>query len=139
MQGTKVISFGDFYDIAAISAEQNGLNIISMEQFLAREAMNGNLQGKYPPDNRVQWDNQPLPPLWDYIANVSHVFDWHPDKCLLAFPGQGSDSKDLLSMMDVIVNERDGRLFPQPSDFQGKPTRVDAPAIERLREALGGR
>ena len=139
VNGRKVVSFSDFYDIAAINAKQKGLNIISMEQFLEREALNGNLRGQYPPENQIKWDNQRLDPLWDYIANVSKVFDWHPNDCLLAFPRVGSDSQDLLKMMDDILNETDGRTFPQPSEYQGRPTRVDAPAVERLREALGGR
>ena len=137
--GRKVVSFSDFYDIAAINANQRGLNIISMEQFLEREALNGNLKDQYPPENRIKWDNQRLDPLWAYIANVSETFDFHPNECLLVFPREGSDRQDLLKMMDDVLNENDGRKFPQPSEYQGRPTRVDAPAIERLREALGGR
>jgi hypothetical protein len=139
VHGRKVVSFSDFYDIAAINAAQSGLNIISMEEFLEREALNGNLKSIYPPDNRVNWDNQPLGLLWDYIANVTDSFDWHPNECILAFPRGSSDGQDLLAMLDIIVNGEDGRPFPQPLEYQGRPTRVDAPTMERLREALGGR
>ena len=139
VNGRKIVSFSDFYDIATISAEQSGLNIISMEQFLEREALNGNLKGQYPPDNRIKWDNQPLHPLWDYISNVTDSLDWHPNKCILVFPRDDSDGKDIQLLMDDILQGNDGRTFPQPSEYQGKPTRVDAPTVERLREALGGR
>eukprot|EP00804_Cyclotella_cryptica_P016037 CCRYP_004193-RB/>CCRYP_004193-RB protein AED:0.04 eAED:0.04 QI:1389/1/1/1/1/1/4/213/543 len=137
--GRKVVSFSDFYDVSAIDAEQSGLNIISMEQFLKREAMNGNLKGQYPPDNRINWDNQNLHTLWTYISNVTEVFGWHPNECILAIPGHDSDEQNLLVMMDDILNGKDGRPFPHPSEYQGKPTRVDAPTVERLREVLAGR
>jgi hypothetical protein len=139
VSGRKVVSFSDFYDIAAISAEQTGLNIISMEQFLEREALNGNLKGQYPPNNRINWDNQRLESLWAYIGNVTESFDWHPNHCILVFPRDGSDGQDLYAMMDDILEGKDGRPFPNPSEYQGKATRVDAPTMERLREALGGR
>ena len=134
-----MVSFSDFYDISAINAKQSGLNIITMTQFLQLEAMNGNLKGQYPPDNRIEWDNQILGPLWEYISNVTKDLDWHPNECVLVFPRAVSDGSDLQTVMDDIMNMKDGRPFPNPIEFQGKPTRVDAPTIERLREALGGR
>eukprot|EP00956_Cyclotella_meneghiniana_P016457 scaffold25992_cov23-Cyclotella_meneghiniana.AAC.1 len=138
VSGRKMVSFSDFYDIAAINAKQSGLNIITMAQFLKLEAMNGNLKGQYPPDNRIEWDNQRLEPLWEYISNVTTDFDWHPNECVVVFPRGVSDGSDLQTVMDDIINMKDGRPFPNPIEFQGKPTRVDAPTIERLREALGG-
>jgi hypothetical protein len=86
------VSFGDFYDVEAIGAGQRGLNIITMEQFLEREAVTGQLQSRaggdailYPPDNRVQWDNQRLDPLWRYIRNVTTTFQWNPKDCVSAW------------------------------------------------------
>ena len=64
--GSKVVSFGDFYDIDAINAKQKGLNIITMDKFLEREARNGQLKSKvdgaviYSPNNQIMWDNQRL-------------------------------------------------------------------------------
>jgi len=110
-----------------------------MEKFLEREALNGNLKGQYPPGNRIKWDNKQLHSLWAYISNVTEVFDWHPNECILAILDDGSDEQNLLNMMDDILNGKDGRPFPHPSEYQGKPTRVDAPIVERLREVLAGR
>jgi len=42
-------------------------------------------------------------------------------------------------MMDDVNANRDGRPFPHYSEFQGKPTNVDAPVIERFREILASR
>jgi len=145
IHGSKTISFDDFYDINAISAKQNGLNIISMEEFLEREAVNGNLNSMatgaaiYPPNNQVNWNNQRLEPLWSYISAISRTFNWNPKECVLAFPAKGTDDQQLFSMMADVLIEKDGRPFPDYGEFQGKPVNVDGPTIERFREVLAGR
>lgn len=139
------MSFGDFYDIEAIGARQKGLNIITMEQFLEREALNGKLQSNitgdilYPPNDQVKWDNQQLQPLWAYIRNVTKIFQWSPLHGVLVFPSSGSDEQHIYSMMDDVLVEKDGRAFPHFSEYQGRPVSVNAPPIERFREILAGR
>ena len=83
-----MVSFGDFYDLDTLT-RQRGLNIITMDQFLEREAANGQLKSQtgssaplYPPDNRIHWDNQRLDPLWRYIRNVTKTFQWNPKECV---------------------------------------------------------
>ncbi|KAL9188523.1 hypothetical protein ACHAXT_006901 [Thalassiosira profunda] len=145
--GSKVVSFSDFYDLAAISSRQKGLNIITMEQFLEREALNGHLKSRvdeeagavYPPNNQIKWDNQRLDPLWTYIRSVGKSFKWNPKECVLAFAAAGTKEQQLFSMMADVLVEKDGRPFPHYSEYQGKPVNVDAPAIERFREMLAGR
>jgi hypothetical protein len=145
IHGSKIISFDDFYDIKGINAKQSGLNIISMEDFLQREAVNGNLKSMttgeaiYPPNNEVNWHNQRLEPLWSYITSISRTFNWAPKECVLAFPAKVADDQHLFSMMADVLIEKDGRPFPDYSEFQGKPVKVDAPTIERFREVLAGR
>lgn len=112
------MSFSDFYDIEAISAKQSGLNIITMEHFLEREAVKGNLRSNsagqilYPPNNQIKWDNQRLQPLWDYIRNVTKIFPWNPMHGVLAFPSSGTDEQHIYSMMGDVLVEKDGRRFP---------------------------
>ncbi len=92
--GGNAVSFSDFFDIEAVGAKQKGLQIITMEQFLEREAVNGHLKSNtdgdilYPPNNQVKWDNQRLQPLWTYIRNVTKIFQWNPMdgvSCYVAF------------------------------------------------------
>ena len=89
--GSKVVSFADFYDIDTISKRQQGLDIITMEQFLEREGLNGHLKSKldgstiYPPENQIRWDNRRLDPLWKYIRNVTKTFQWNPKQCVSSF------------------------------------------------------
>lgn len=143
--GRKIISFDDFYDIEAINAKHKGLNIISMDEFLEREALNGHLKSMstgevvYPPNNQVNWNNQRLDPLWNYISAISRTFSWNPKECVLAFPAKGTDEQHLFSMMADVLIEKDGRPFPDYSEYQGRPTDVDAPTVERFREVLAGR
>ncbi|KAL7455629.1 hypothetical protein ACHAWC_007164 [Mediolabrus comicus] len=143
--GRKIISFDDFYNIDAINAKHKGLNIISMDEFLEREALNGHLKSMstgevvYPPNNQVNWNNQRLDPLWNYISTISRTFSWNPKECVLAFPAKGTDEQHLFSMMADVLIEKDGRPFPDYSEFQGRPIDVDAPTTERFREVLAGR
>lgn len=52
-----------------IGYEHEGLDIISMEDFLKAEALTGNLKNKtsgvkqFPPDNRTNWDGMDPKPL----------------------------------------------------------------------------
>mmetsp|Transcript_24407 Transcript_24407/g.49913 ORF Transcript_24407/g.49913 Transcript_24407/m.49913 type:complete len:307 (+) Transcript_24407:1922-2842(+) len=142
----RVFSLDDFYDIDVINKVQMGLNIITMEEFLKREALSGNLksletgESAYPPSNRTQWDNQRLNPLWNYLRRVTKSFEiWEPTQCVMAFPAVGSDIRSVAALMHNILVGADGRTFPRPNDFQGAPTRVDAPPTERLREILAER
>ena len=96
--GSKVVSFADFYDIDTISKRQQGLDIITMEQFLEREGLNGHLKSKvdgstvYPPENQIRWDNHRLDPLWKYIRNVTKTFQWNPKQCVSSFHGAYLDT-----------------------------------------------
>ena len=146
--GKRQVAFTDFFDIEAIAERQKGLNIISMEQFLEREGLQGNLRSDidgeskvvYPPSNRIKWDNQPLDSLWAYLRNVSKSFSsWNPNECLLAFSAADTDEQHLFSMMADVLIEKDGRPFPHYGEYQGRPVNVDAPTIERFREILAGR
>ena len=68
-----MVSFSDFYDIDTIRTRQKGLSIITMEQFLEREALNGHLKSKvdgeaiYPPGNQIRWDNHQLSEFIDML------------------------------------------------------------------------
>ena len=91
----KHFGFGDFYHLESLSDEHKGLDIISMEEFLKREAMSGNLRNRtsgivtFPPGNRTNWDgesNNEITKLKDYLREVTLTPLWKPDRCLAAFP-----------------------------------------------------
>jgi hypothetical protein len=61
-------SFQDFYPMEQIAKEHVGLDIITMEEFLVKVAMTGQLRdnkGKpsFPPDNRTSWNGLSREPV----------------------------------------------------------------------------
>ena len=141
-------TFNDFFHLDSIAVEHDGFNVITTEEFLRREGLTGNLKdhrtGKVvkPPNDQVDWNGKALGPLEQYLRTVG-VFPtgWNPDSCVAAIPAS-RDPKDVESMkktMDDILNGVYGPLPDNENDYDDKPTPVDGPVADRLREMLGGR
>ena len=134
----KQFTFNDFFHLDSLDKEHEGIDIITMEEFLSLEEAKNILvdyeTGKplKPPFDCVNWNGQNLKPLWDYLRKVGHVrTDWHPSECTAAIPASKgpNDIAELERMMEEI-NAQNIR----PEDFKGKPFPVDAPTIDRLKE-----
>lgn len=138
-------SFADFFHLETLSKEHDGIDIISTEEFLKREALTGNLRNKttgevaLPPGNRTNWDGQDLKPFKDYMRSVIYTPLWSPGSCLVAFPASGEpqDVEHLHQMLYTIHSE--GRRNSASALFENNPTPVNASTIDRMREALAGR
>ncbi len=126
--------------------EHAGIDIISTEEFLLREAMTGNLRNKtsgevvFPPNNVTNWDGKDLKPLKEWLREVIVTPLWSPGRCLAAFPNSGDpkDTKDLLDMVEVIKGEGRPRAVNK-GRYDDNPTPVNASTIDRMREALDTR
>lgn len=139
-------SFADFFPLEELANEHPGLDIITMEEFLEREAMTGNLvnqtTGKvaFPPFNRTKWDNLAYPPelrkLKAYLRDVTYKALWKTFSCLAAFPASGNhkDVEILKSIQAQLLNEK-----IDVASFVDNPVPVNAPAIDRMRENLAKR
>lgn len=116
--------------------EYESVNIISMEEFIIREKLQL-------PNNITNWDGSPESHiLWDYLEKNAFVpTSWNRNECIVAFPStsDGYGNKRLTDMLNAILDGVDGRSFPDPLDYQGKPVPPNAPPIERLREMMAGR
>jgi hypothetical protein len=155
-------SFNDYFDLDALTKKFVGVDIVTMEEFLTMEAMAGRLNaggdGKFPdsklvalgqslkpPSDKVDWNGDgDMSQLFEYLEKVALTPAWDFDTCIAAFPKNVEDGTDeantnLNKMMSGIVRRTDGRPKPRPQSFQGKPTPVDAPPVERLREIMGKR
>ena len=155
-------SFDDYFDLDTLTKKYVGVDIVTMEEFLTKEAAAGKLQagggGKFvdsrsiamgrslqPPSGKVDWDGDgDLSHLFDYLEHVALTPAWDFDTCIASFPiniedGTAEANLGLNKMMSGIVRRTDGRPKPSPQSFQGKPTAVDAPPVERLREIMGKR
>lgn len=136
-------SFADFFHLESLSNEHSGLDIISTEEFLKREAMAGNMKNKttgessFPPMNRTNWDGQDIKPLKEWLREVTLTPAWDPFNCLAAFPASGDpkDAQDLHNMLNKIH----GGGYLNIDKYTDHPTPVNGTTIERMKEALAGR
>lgn len=143
----KHFGFGDFYHLESLSDEHKGLDIISMEEFLEREAMTGNLKNRttgivmYPPGNRTNWDGgskDEITSLKEYLREVTLTPLWKPDKCLAAFPSApGPTEIENLHKMRANIMAEHGRKGLEEQD-QSAPD-VLGSAQDRMQQNLLGR
>jgi hypothetical protein len=137
-------SFQDFYPMEQIAKEHEGLDIITMEDFLVKVAMTGQLadsSGKtsFPPENRTNWNglsSQVIQQLNPWLRSVMIMPEWDPNECLAGFPSSQDSTADLQKLQDYLSTTPD---LPTYEDYIGKPTAVNAPAQDRLLENLAER
>jgi len=138
----------DFFHLHTLQKEMKGVNIITMEEFLKREATSGHFtryasdEKMLPPHNETVWDYGRGPPqeqLWDYLRTVGYRAEAWSNDCVGAFPSDAGGNSILVEMMEGILNRSDGRELPTHLDYQGRSVPYSAPPNERLREMLAGR
>jgi hypothetical protein len=136
-------SFNDFYHLEQVGYEHAGMEIVTMDEFLQRMALTGQLvdtstnEVRFPPYNRTNWDGYDPKEWKDYLRNVTLTpLDWTPGNCLAAFPSEeGPHHLEELETMMTMVKEHQ---FPKVSEFVDHPVDVDGSTVERLREAVAG-
>jgi hypothetical protein len=141
-------TFGDFFHFDSVANEHIGIDVISFDEFLQREALTGNLRDRntgvvsYPPDNRTVWDGEGVNPLLLWMQSVSATPVWNYDECVVVFPAHpGPEGDEFLQRLNEtlakILSEKPAgeRIF----SYQGAPTPVDAPPEQRLRELIAHR
>lgn len=144
----KEFSFNDFFHLDAISMEHEGLNIITMEEFLKRKGLTGQLKSLStgevlkPPNDQVDWDGKNLSHLWDYLRKVGAFPEgWTPSTCVAAIPAS-ADPKHIEELRQIhreILEGKHGGVPDPGKDFLNAPVDVDAPTVERLREIMAKR
>ncbi len=143
----KIFDFNDFFHLDMIAMEHQGLNIITMEEFLKRKGVTGQLKSLTsgevlePPDGVTDWNGKDPASLWKYLEKVGkYPEDWNPGACVAAIPATNDpkDVEELQRIFDEYIKKGD---FPNPDkgDFDGNPTLVDAPTEVRLREMMAAR
>lgn len=141
-------SFHDFFHLDSISIEHEGFNIISMEEFLMRKGITGELkdtetgQVLKPPGNKTNWNGQKLQSLFEYLRKIGkYPKGWNPLECIAAIPSSKDpkDVQDLQTMFDDIQNGKYGDVPNPEKDFIDDPVPVDAEPVMRLREMLSAR
>jgi hypothetical protein len=136
--------FDHFFHMEAIHNEHTGLNIITMQEYLEREAMTGHFRDgdgnvAFPPSNRTQWDGanpDEIDTLFYWLRSVSQVVVWNPEECMAVFPASASheDTQDLIRINSEVNAEN-----VKWEDYVGKPFPIDASAKNRMKENRAGR
>jgi hypothetical protein len=136
-------SFMDFFPMKELANDNDGLTIITTEEFLDTVAMTGQLYDKYngmvsfPPENRTNWDGLDVKPLKEWLRNVTYTPLWSPSECLAVFPATTKKENQIQLQQMLQTIQQQGRSNRQESIDQ--PIPVDATTIERLKESLTGR
>ena len=95
-------TFRDFFHLEEVEDEHPHLKFISMEEYLIKFGMTGQLKSKtapfhvkYPPQNRTNWDGsdpQVMNQLWAYIQETSYMDEsWKPMDSISYFPQYDTD------------------------------------------------
>jgi hypothetical protein len=67
--------------LESLNNEHSGIDIISTEEFLKREAMTGHMRNKtsgeisFPPMNRTNWDGLDVKPLKEWLRDGEKSYD----------------------------------------------------------------
>jgi len=131
-------SFEDFFHLESVRIEHPGIDIITTEEFLLREAMTGNVKSRttglpsFPPQNRTNWDGKDVKPLKEWLREVIPTPTWRPDHCFTAFPASpGAKHIETLNKIhNEIISDKDRKV----PEFMKKPTPVDAKTFDRMIE-----
>jgi hypothetical protein len=131
-----------------ISDTYSGITIITMKEFLLKEAIVGNVYDRstghksFPPYNftnyhDVKQKDTIVPPtnaLHNWLHQVSYIaHDWNMDECLISFP-ISRDPDDAISLELRFANTRiDNSNYNQ---YIGHPTPVYSGAYDRLSEMI---
>jgi len=145
--GQAKFNFADFFPLQETAQEHAGLEIISMEQYLT-ETLGKTLDTKthevsFPPGKKTAWDGDTMgirKELSPWIRSIALMPGWDPNRCIAVFPKSTDpqDAIDLQFMFDEILAEDNGVYASRdaPELFVNKPTAVDAPTKDRLREFI---
>ena len=143
-------TFTNIFPFDSISKEYN-MKVITMEEFLEREGMTGNLRdarGLIRIPNRTNWDGDPRHcwdlPLWPFIRDVTQHVNWMQHECVAGIPDQPGQAgmQRMKQYWDMATNskpilEDDWKI--RVEGYTANPTPVDAPPQDRLREMIAQR
>lgn len=139
-------TFKDFFHFDSIAEEHPSVEVISMEEFMEREALPGNLKNKYtgmvsmPPNNETKWEGHGRDGKahWMWLRNSTVTPIWAFDNCVVAFPSEpGPEGVERVKELRKTIQNREPQKIIK--EYFDNPTEVDAPPKSRLREQLGNR
>lgn len=144
-EGVRSYSYSDFFNLRNVP-------MISMEEYLERVAMNGQLRDEtgavtYPLFHKTKWDYEPgeiglgeLSFFYSWLSKSMHALNWNRDTCVIVFPSAiQKDIANVRSISDLVIKKDKGDAQSRTKSFIGRPNAVNASAFERFREVIGER
>jgi hypothetical protein len=141
----KTYDFTDFFPMEQIATEHStGIDIISMEEYLLTEAMNGKLRHKqtgailFPPGNRTNWNEctrSEFRTLKQYLRNVALIPQWTPNECIVYFPSSNSQT-NVTHLTEYMERLHRNTSITTSTSF---PIPVNSSTLDRLTEFAAGR
>jgi hypothetical protein len=141
-------TFSDFFHFDSVAAEHAGLEVISMKEFLEREAMTGNLIDKstgrptFPPNNnRTDWDGAQRNEA-KYLDQWFRTFSTNPlwpfDQCLVGLPAKpGPEGPNRLAQIATEVSKT--RFEVRRAKYTANPVPVNGEPEDRFAETFAHR
>lgn len=134
-------TFKKFFYFDAIAEEHTGVEVITAEEFLKNEVMNGFFKDEngnpiFPPGNRTSWDGhiRMSQQYYNWLRIVTGAPKWNFDQCFIGLPSTAGGSTSTLENAFKIAKGRAGM-----KKFIDNPTPVDASVEERMAEMKGHR
>ena len=124
-------SFTDFFHFDSMAVEHAGVEIISFEEFLKREVMDGQMKDKegnvaFPPYNRTNWngvDKKEVNDLDKWVRTFATNPIWAFDECMAAFPAKVGDAGPN-RMKNWLQEVKKTKFEKRKLEFFGHPVHV---------------
>ena len=145
-------TFKDFFHFDTIMEEHPALQVITMEQFLKREAMTGRLKDKttgavvFPPRNKTDWDDsgtsfhlwrKQSELFWQWFRNAVETPIWDFSKCMAVFGDLPGPDEATEIIHELQKHKKRNRY--KLNSYDDNPTPVNAPPGKRMMETLAHR
>jgi hypothetical protein len=147
----KTFAVSDFFLLDSVEAEHNkskAFQTISMQEFLQREALQGNIRDTttgtvtFPPNNRTDWNGLGFnwdaaisgvgAGLWQWLRQTTVALDWGYGECVASFPN-GADSKSLSRLQAAIRQiHNEDKAYEAPAGSSSNSSRKAWPKRSKL-------
>ena len=148
-------SFANFFDMPAIHAEHNGLDIITTDEFLKRitnatkdnsdltTAAHVKFKQMIPTNHRMNWDGAG-DDWFHHVRKHAKNLIWDPEKCFAYFPAESHHNVESMKqffedMVAQTTREAKNKRQEAWEKFVGIPTPLNASESYRIEEFAAGR
>lgn len=135
-------TFNHFYHFDSIAEEHTSVQVISSEEFMKDQVMNGLFKDGagnpiFPPMNKTDWDGhiRNSQQYYNWIRNVTGAPKWEFDHCFVGLPSEaGNAAATRLEKGYGVAKKK-----KMSQKYIDNPTPVDGSVEDRMAEMIGHR